>query len=401
MAPTLRGPGKKENYNLDYSRFNYLDNDEAAEPKITLTSKAKEAQAGAAQSPEDESEMPDMAQVLSSMPPELREAYRLMAVSKQTGDDNAHKRATELALAAIERGGPKVKEDFIKNVAAKDARLGELLAEDMAGGDEKISPDKIMERLTQKATEDAAKQSPEPMETRIDNLRSTMEEGQKATRKQLEAMQQQQDELERMKSPEDIMKFMASGGLGQEDFQRMFSGDGAFMEETFRKMIDKNSGTSDADLGSAEESVKAAEVLHGTLTGQMDEITGKAILSGTEVAATSSSATADKKEMKTRARTPEPQGRQVTIPDYRLQYSKDDDGRYTNVELKCTLPGVADMSMIVLDVSADHLRLNTLEPAPGYVVNAGPFPVPIDPSAARAKYSKRRQELSISVPTKS
>jgi len=64
------------------------------------------------------------------------------------------------------------------------------------------------------------------------------------------------------------------------------------------------------------------------------------------------------------------------------------------------MPGVADMSAILLDVSEKHIRLSTCAPAPRYAVNAGPFPVLIDPSAARAKYSKRKQELSIEVPAK-
>jgi len=85
---------------------------------------------------------------------------------------------------------------------------------------------------------------------------------------------------------------------------------------------------------------------------------------------------------------------------YRLQYQKDEAGKYTVVELKCNLPGVADMSVINLDVSEKHLRLSTMAPAPLYAVNAGPFPVLIDPSGARAKYSKKREELSISVPAK-
>merc|ERR1712060_543220 len=97
---------------------------------------------------------------------------------------------------------------------------------------------------------------------------------------------------------------------------------------------------------------------------------------------------------------PPPKEPEVIIPRYRLQYEKDENGRYKSVELKCSLPGVADMSMINLDVSEKHLRLSTTPPAPRYAVNAGPFPVLIDASAARAKYSKKREELSVSVPAK-
>jgi len=41
-----------------------------------------------------------------------------------------------------------------------------------------------------------------------------------------------------------------------------------------------------------------------------------------------------------------------------------------------------------------------MDPHPRYAVNAGPFPVLIEPGMARAKYSKKREELSISVPAK-
>merc|ERR1711907_704504 len=97
---------------------------------------------------------------------------------------------------------------------------------------------------------------------------------------------------------------------------------------------------------------------------------------------------------------PPPKEPEIIVPVYRLQYEKDEDGRVTSVEIKCNLPGVTDMSIINLDVAEKHIRLNTVPPAPRYAVNAGPFPVRIDPSAARAKYSKKREELSVSVPAK-
>ena len=46
----------------------------------------------------------------------------------------------------------------------------------------------------------------------------------------------------------------------------------------------------------------------------------------------------------------------------------------------------------VLDIAEKHVRLNTVAPAPRYVVNAGPFPVLIEPTAARAKLEA--QDLS-------
>ena len=91
---------------------------------------------------------------------------------------------------------------------------------------------------------------------------------------------------------------------------------------------------------------------------------------------------------------------EVILPNHRLQYKKDGDGKYVAMELICELPGVQDMSCIVLDIAEKHVRLSTVDPAPRYVVNAGPFPVLIDPSAAKAKFSKKRAELSVLVPAK-
>merc|ERR1719310_2442335 len=118
----------------------------------------------------------------------------------------------------------------------------------------------------------------------------------------------------------------------------------------------------------SEQALKKVDHLHSTLFG-------------TEPEQDEPKAPEPEPEKK-KPRTPEPKEPEVTIPMYRLQYQKDEAGKYTAVELKCNLPGVADMSVINLDVSEKHLRLSTMAPAPRYAVNAGPFPVLIDPSGA-------------------
>lgn len=381
-----RGPGKKENYNLDYSRFNYLDNLEEAppsskKPEAPLSSKKPEADAAAGPSGEDMEGMPPLQDLLRGMPVELQEAFHLMQVAKENGDEKAQARANELALKAVEKGGPQVKQDFLANIAKQDPAVASKLRAEMAAN----SGEEL------------------PIEQRINDLRTQMEGGAEATRKQLEALQKQQEELERLKSPEDIMKFMSQGGLKPEDMQRIFSGDTAYMEECVRGMMDKSSEKG-AEGVDPEKAVKAAEVLHGTLCGTIDEAEARRRIAeagqpdaAPSVKTGSSAAAASKPSRK----APEPPAREISIPEYRLQYQKDTEGRYQAVELKCMLPGVAAMDSIVLDVSDEHLRLSTLEPAPGYVVNAGPFPVPIDSSAARAKFSKKKQELSITVPCSS
>lgn len=184
------------------------------------------------------------------------------------------------------------------------------------------------------------------------------------------------------------MKFMQEEGITQEDLQRIFSGDQKFMEEKLNQSVEKqmSKGCEGQKCSKdSAEALKKVDEIHNTLFGDDNPI--------------------EEEPAHEEAKRPEPKPEvpkepEVIIPVYRLQYQKDEQGKYTYVELKCSLPGVADMSMINLDVSEKHLRLSTNAPAPRYAVNAGPFPVLIDPSGARAKYSKKREELSISVPAK-
>merc|ERR1719316_1046579 len=47
-----------------------------------------------------------------NLPPELREAFYLQQVAKETGDQSKHDRANELVRAAISRSGPEIQERF-------------------------------------------------------------------------------------------------------------------------------------------------------------------------------------------------------------------------------------------------------------------------------------------------
>ncbi|CAK0835520.1 unnamed protein product [Prorocentrum cordatum] len=98
-----RGPGKASNYSFDYSRFN------AAE-KAGAEEAAPAAPEGG----------PDMRELLKNMPGELQEAYRLMMISKESGDKAAEERANELALMAIRRGSPEVQQQFVQELSKKD-----------------------------------------------------------------------------------------------------------------------------------------------------------------------------------------------------------------------------------------------------------------------------------------
>merc|ERR1719238_490331 len=212
-----------------------------------------------------------------------------------------------------------------------------------------------------------------------------MIDGQEATRKEMEELEKKQQDLERIRNPEDFFKFMQEEGITQEDLQRIFSGDEAHMQARFNETMEKKSNENSEKK--SKEALKKVDELHGALFGVEPEEPEKPAPDPVE-------------ERPVRKAPEKPKEPEFTIPMYRLQYQKDEAGKYTSVELKCNLPGVAVMSVINLDVSERHLRLSTIAPAPRYAVNAGPFPVLIDPSGARAKYSKKREELSISVPAK-
>jgi len=361
---------------LDYSRFNGFDRQDAEE--ATRKECANDEADAAGGLPEG---MPDMRDMLRTMPPELQEAYHLMSISRQNGDVAAQQRANELALKAVEKGGPEVKEAFMKNVAEQMPEIAGKLNKDM---DPKAMLDGFKGAALQQAVDRNKAAEEEDTTLRIDSLRTQMEEGQKATRAEMDKLQQKQEELERIKNPEDFFKFMTEEGMTQEDLQRIFSGDEQHMQDRFNDTIEEKTAEKDGAKESAD-ALKKVNELHGALFGLEPE------------EPPAPRAVVAKPVRKAPAPPLEPE---VMIPMYRLQYQKDEAGKYTVVELKCTLPGVADMSVINLDVSEKHLRLSTVSPAPRYAVNAGPFPVHIDPSGARAKYSKKREELSICVPAK-
>eukprot|EP00434_Breviolum_minutum_P013553 symbB.v1.2.011943.t1/scaffold814.1/size160240/13 len=211
---------------------------------------------------------------------------------------------------------------------------------------------------------------------RMDKMKAEMEAGREATRKQLDALQKQQETLQNISNPEDFVNFMHKEGMSNEDIQRMLTDPGQ-MEELMSKLVNNagDPGEHSTKLSGAEEAAKEAEELHERLCGGKEKKESKA-------------------EVKI-VKTP-----QVILPNHRLQYTKDEEGKYSAMELICELPGVQDMACIVLDIAEKHVRLNTIEPAPRYAVNAGPFPVLIEPAAARAKFSKKRHELSVMVPAK-
>lgn len=387
-----RGPGKKENYNLDYSRFNKFDHLDDENDEVICQPQKPSSEADAAGGP------PQMEELLRGMPRDLQEAYQLSAISKQSGDPAAQRRASELALRAVQNGSPEVQREFLRNISEQMPEAAAKLSSQLMAGPGVAPASKDPKQLLEAMEEEAAiglakkklEESPEEIGLRVDSLREQLLSGQEATRKELESLKKQQEDLEKIKSPEEFFKFMHQGGLNPEDMQRIFSGDTQHMEAKCKEMLEKSTEEHADQRRRSEAASLAADEIHSSLFGRSED---KPVTSSTP-------ADSPKAVPPEPSRRPAPAEPEVQIPMHRLQYQKDPNGRYTTVELRCNLPGVADMSGINLDVSEKHIRLSTDHPLPRYAVNAGPFPVLIDPSAARAKYSKKREELCVSVSAK-
>mmetsp|Transcript_112313 Transcript_112313/g.322882 ORF Transcript_112313/g.322882 Transcript_112313/m.322882 type:complete len:368 (-) Transcript_112313:81-1184(-) len=364
-----RGPGKKENYNFDYSRFSGVDKEDATVG--------------------DDSDAPALpAEILRELPGELQEAFRLMHIAKQTGDVRAQERANELALKAVERGGPEMKQCFQQEVMRQAATKPEA----------KRALEAVLNSQEPRPTHSpptaddlaANVDRMNDLSTTISKLHDEMKAGQELAAKKLEAMKAQQERLEKLQGPEDFAKFMAEQGFTPEDLQRCFSGDEAHAKQIMERAIGRIEESDETkvakDTKKLDHMLEAVDKIHRQLNDLPDS-------EPPPVAKEQPPAVPSKPAAKKAEAAPE-----AKIPEHRVQYQKDANGRLQSVELRCELPGVAAFADIELDVSDKYLRLRTLSPA--YVVNVGPFPSLVDAPAARAKFSKKRQELMLSVPAK-
>jgi hypothetical protein len=353
-----RGPGKKENYNFDYSRFKDCKDDEQADA-------ISEAPGGI---PLD---------VMQNLPGELQEAFRLMAISNQTGDRKAQERSNELVMKAIQKGGPEVQKRFQEEMMKHADKNPEARAgiEQMAKG------------VTPAGQAAATGQQMSGLQGTISQLEKQMKMGADSTKSQLEKLAQQQEALEQLKGPEDFARFMEAQGLSQEDLQRAMSGDETHMKAMFEKAVGKVEAPEVAEKAKQlEQALEVVDDIHKTL----NDLSGP---DGVEAAPPLPSAKSSAPKRPAEPARPEPK-----IPVHRVQHAKDESGRLLSVELKCELPGIEAMDAITLDISDRHLRLRTEEPA--FVVNVGPFPCLVDATTARAKFSKKRQELTLTVQAK-
>mmetsp|Transcript_25931 Transcript_25931/g.68554 ORF Transcript_25931/g.68554 Transcript_25931/m.68554 type:complete len:360 (-) Transcript_25931:56-1135(-) len=356
-----RGPGKKENYNFDYSRFNG-----AVEGEADVDAKSEEPGG-----------IP--ADMMKNLPGELQEAFRLMTISNQTGDRKAQERSNELVMAAIQKGGPEIQKRFSEEVMKHAAKNPEA-KEDL----EKLVNGQLGGPAAAREAQTTGGQL-HGLAGTIKTLEAQMKTGAETTAAQLQKLQQQQEALEQLKGPEDFGRFMASQGLDPEDLQRAMSGDEAHMKAMFEKAIGKiDTPDTVGKAQNLEQALTVVDDIHKTL----NDLSGP---DGPEASPPMPPAPAPK-------RPAEPARPEPKIPVHRVQYGKDEGGRLQTVELKCELPGVESMDAIVLDVSDRHLRLRT--EAPAFVVSVGPFPCLVDAASARAKFSKKRQELTLTVQAK-
>merc|ERR1719171_3104220 len=99
-----------------------------------------------------------MRDMLRRMPPELQEAYHIMSIAKANGDTEAQQKASALALKAVEKGGPEVKDAFMKNIAEQMPEIAGKLNKDMSGiVAEGVDPKTMLDGLQKEAAEQAAR----------------------------------------------------------------------------------------------------------------------------------------------------------------------------------------------------------------------------------------------------
>merc|ERR1712216_39716 len=176
----------------DYSRFDKFDQDD---DEKCLDPAADKVEADAAAG------LPDIRDMMRSVPPELREAYHLMSIARENGDTEAQKRANELALKAVEKGGPEVRNSFMQNIGQMMPEIQGKLSKEM---DPKTLLEGIPKEASGRAKVENSIESAEDTSLRIESLRKEMEDGQQATRREMEELEKKQADLERIRNPEDF-----------------------------------------------------------------------------------------------------------------------------------------------------------------------------------------------------
>jgi len=143
--------------------------------------------------------------------------------------------------------------------AAKMAQQGQmsgnpsLVADSMRMAESALRSKGVPEQEVQKVMQEekakfglipAPLPDPENEPLNIHSAKGKMKNALSAHEKELERLQEQEEMLGRLNSPEDFFKFMTESGMSEEQIQRMMSGDTSAMEEAIRK---QESNVNDAE----------------------------------------------------------------------------------------------------------------------------------------------------------
>merc|ERR1719160_293011 len=223
-AGTWRGACRPEHYNLDYNRFNGVLDDEGEDLAPTGDS------------------FSDMLRN-PNVPPQLKEAFRLSQVAKQTNDMAAQARADELVRAAILKGGPEIQKRFEQTLGEmqEDGRVKEKLS----GTGAALPSAKAFLEGKGLVPESFFNDAEAPVD-----LKSKMQHKLDSTHGVLDKLAKTQASLENIKSPDQMADFFHTLGWTEEDVVRA-SKDEEFAKHKMlgelHKLLPETPGTSDLD----------------------------------------------------------------------------------------------------------------------------------------------------------
>jgi len=356
-----------------------------------------------------------MMQNNNNIPPELREAFRLAQVAKDTGDLKAQERSNMLIRQAIDNGGPVIKERFEQTMAemSKDPTLQKKFA------DQGMTLPSGMEFLNGGPTDD---------------LKMKLEAQVSGTQAAMAGLQKQQEELEKMSllgdgaSQDQITGFFKSQGWTDEQVNRALT-DPAYgqtlMEETVAKMTagpEKMFADMDSMFKQVDETAEKLNEITGKSSEKVAplEKVGPALTSAQKAAVIAQKAqvkVADpKKEAEQIAKSLPPKAEvaldnakkamamqaeeqelnpskkgQELAPEQGMQIESLD----SEVVVTVRLPKIVkSMKEVELEVGGRTIRIRPTD-GKGFKKMSAELPEKANPEVDSAKFSKKRSEITI------
>lgn len=329
-----RGACKPEHYNLDYSRFNQFDQDEDGDQPAGPASFYQQAMRN------------------PNLPPELREAFYLSQVAKETGDMEKQKRADELVRKAISSGGPEIQARFKQSLGemqqdpkfqqkAQELKLQMPSAEAFLAGDADSSPADLKQQIERKLM---------------------------GTNSALDNLLQQQAKLEAIaesKDPAMIDEFFKSQGWTDEQVQRAMQ-EPEYAMELFSSKL-PSMVTDGVDRAAEKASQECEEVLDAIHAVFPDQPKGKVKQGAAAVPA---------------------------LPEATVHVSREGAEEVVVVRFPTVVRSMADVE---LDVAPGILRCYGAAFAEMIV----PLPDDVDTDGVQgARFSKKRSELTVRLPVR-